>query len=42
MFLFSIKDDGYIEINSKVKKYATNGRVVKVVCKCEEEREEKL
>ena len=42
LFLFEIKKDGYIEINTKTKKYATNGRTIKVICKCGEEREEKL
>ncbi|MGL5571048.1 hypothetical protein [Cetobacterium sp.] len=42
MFLFSIKDDGYININTKMKKYATNTRTIKVVCKCGKTREEKL
>lgn len=42
MFLFGIKDDGFIEINTKIKKYVTNGRTIKVICKCGEVKEEKL
>ena len=41
-FLFERLDDGFFEMNSKIKKYYTNGRMIRTVCRCGEKREEKF
>lgn len=37
--LISVKDDGYLSINSKSKDISTNTKKIKLTCKCTEKYE---